>query len=107
MKRMIMAVVTAAGIAALIPLMSGPALAEPPPEGCHSGFYYQNYKTWASCDKGSGYVRAVATCATGSGSTKVYGPWVVVQPGIDGQSVATCSDHSRKALGNAWDIKIY
>jgi hypothetical protein len=107
MKKTIMAVATAATIAALIPLSPGTALAEPPPSSCHSGFYYQNYRTWASCDSGSGYVRAVATCHTSSGSTKVRGPWRAVQPGIDGQSVATCADHSRKALAHDWEIKIY
>ncbi|MCA2227802.1 hypothetical protein [Nonomuraea aurantiaca] len=107
MKNGIMAVVMAATVAALIPVAPGTALAEPIPEGCHSGFYYQNYRTWASCDRGAGYVRAIATCPTSSGSTKVLGPWVVVQPGIDGQSVATCPNHNRKALAHGFDIKKY
>ncbi|WP_263655228.1 hypothetical protein [Nonomuraea aurantiaca] len=34
------------------------------------------------------------------------GPWVVVQPGIDGRSVATCSG-KRKATGHDWEIKKY
>jgi hypothetical protein len=33
--------------------------------------------------------------------------WAVVQPGIEGQSVATCPDHNRKALAQGWEIKIY
>ncbi|GAA3157489.1 hypothetical protein GCM10010486_24470 [Nonomuraea roseoviolacea subsp. carminata] len=102
-----MAVMTAATVGILVPAAPGTASAEPVPSGCHSGWYYQNYKTWASCDRGSGYVRAVATCPTSSGSKKVYGPWRVVQPGIDGQSVAVCPDHNRKALAHDWDIKKY
>ncbi|MFB9892597.1 hypothetical protein ACFFOQ_22550 [Planobispora takensis] len=98
---------TAATVAALVPLAPGTALAEPVPSGCRSGFYYQNYKTWASCASGPGYVRAIATCPTSSGSTKVYGPWVWVQSGIAGQSVATCPNHSRKALAHSWGIKKY
>ena len=107
MRKMILAVVAAASLTAFIPVTAGPAQAEPVPSGCSSGWYYQNYKIWASCKGGSGYVRAVATCKTSSGSSKVYGPWVVVQSGIDGQSVATCSDHSRKALGHDYQIKKY
>ncbi|MEU8149231.1 hypothetical protein [Nonomuraea sp. NPDC048901] len=97
-----MTVIMAATVAAVIPLAPSPALAEPVPSGCHSGIYYQKYKTWASCDRGSGYVQAVATCPTG----KVRGPWVAVSSGIEGQSVATCPG-KRNATGHAWDIKKY
>ncbi|MEV1243831.1 hypothetical protein ACIBO2_12975 [Nonomuraea sp. NPDC050022] len=102
MKKTIMTLMMAATVATVIPLAPSPALAEPPPTGCHSGIYYQNYKTWASCDRGSGYVRAVATCPTG----KVRGTWKVVSSAIEGQSVATCPG-KRKATGHDWEIKMY
>ncbi|MET8867344.1 hypothetical protein ABZW11_30745 [Nonomuraea sp. NPDC004580] len=102
MRKMIMAVVTAAAITAVFPLAQGTAHADPVPSDCHSGIYYQKYKTWASCNSGSGYVRAVAKCPTGT----TYGPWVVVSSGVAGQSVATCSGN-RNATGHSYQIKKY
>ncbi|MEU7861347.1 hypothetical protein [Nonomuraea sp. NPDC049141] len=106
MKKTIMSLVVAAAAATVIPLAPGTALAEPVPSGCHSGIYYQPYKTWASCDRGSGYVQAIATCPSGSTTKKVKGPWRPVTGGTEGQSVAVCPG-KRNAVGHAWDIKKY
>ncbi|GAA3597757.1 hypothetical protein GCM10022419_096360 [Nonomuraea rosea] len=95
--------VVAAGVLALTP---GVASAEPGPSGCSSGIGYRSAYTWAHCTGGAGYVRAIATCSSGSATKKVNGPWVWVV-GAGAQSEAHCPSGYPKAVGHTYSTKKY
>ncbi|MGP3932507.1 hypothetical protein [Nonomuraea sp. KM88] len=88
---------------AVVSLTPGVAKADPPPTDCHHNFGWQDDYTWARCDKGSGYVRAIATCSNGSKKTTATGPW----KGIGVQSNAHCPTSHPKAVDHYFDIKTY
>lgn len=98
----------AATTAAALCVMLTPsaALAAPPgaPTGCRSGFGWQPTYTWSQCAGGSGFHRAVATCANDADRTrKAYGPWTHV--GSLNQSSAHCPSTHPYAVGHGYETR--
>ncbi|MEV4400376.1 hypothetical protein [Nonomuraea sp. NPDC049607] len=106
MKKTIFGLAATMLTAATITMMSSAAQAEPLPSGCNSGVGYQHAYTWANCSGGGGYVRAVATCASGTAKKKVYSSWKVnAGDKLARTAYAHCPSSYPKAVGHSYDIK--
>src|SRR4051812_29012300 len=99
MNKKISAVLASAAAVAFVSLTPIAAQAEPVPDDCHHGIGWQPNTTWASCNKGSGYVQAIAKCSNGSTTKTVKGRWVTVP---SEQSVAVCPSTHKKAVGHSF-----